>query len=550
MKTKLAALAVATAVLMLAGSMSNRVLAADNPLPQPVAHLTWNASDPLAAGDGTPNSAQLTVTGGPICSTSSSQPNVNTDCEGVGPHDETAIVVNPKNALNLIAGANDYQITLTPGGTTVETVLSRAHVSMDGGTSWTTYAIPFVGYTGTGDPAIAFDADGTAYYATLGFVFPQGGPMSTNPDVVVSHSTDGGQTWSRPAIVAKSSGSLVSVGNFNDKEEIAAWGHGNAIVTWTLFKDGIHGSYGGSAIHASVTHDGGRTWTPGVAISGSAPFCAGFGGGTACDQDQGSVPVVAADGSIYVAFFSFTGDPSGRDQYLVVQVDPATGGRVAGPFQIGLIYDGSTDYPVSAGGRPTYQDSQFRTWAFGNIAADPTNPAHLAMAWSDMRNSTLPAPSDPYQAKTNSDVIVSQSLDAGRTWSAPTAIATPGDQFMPWASYGKDGLLRVGYFDRSYDPANHAYGYTLAKETSAASLHFATTQVTTQLSDPTQGTRWFSRTTVNPSFPHPTQFLGDYSGIDASRASGTAALWTDLRNVVTFAGRTGTGEDAYYSAGP
>ena len=37
----------------------------------------------------------------------------------------------------------------------------------------------------------------------------------------------------------------------------------------------------------------------------------------------------------------------------------------------------------------------FRTWAAGNITADPTNPAHLAVVWSDMRNSVTPAPTEP-----------------------------------------------------------------------------------------------------------------------------------------------------------
>ena len=58
------------------------------------------------------------------------------------------------------------------------------------------------------------------------------------------------------------------------------------------------------------------------------------------------------------------------------------------------MIDGFTDYPI-AFGRQTYQDSLFRTWAAGNITADPTNPSHLAVVWSDMRNSTTPAPADP-----------------------------------------------------------------------------------------------------------------------------------------------------------
>ena len=55
------------------------------------------------------------------------------------------------------------------------------------------------------------------------------------------------------------------------------------------------------------------------------------------------------------------------------------------------MIDGATDYPIALG-RQTYQDSVFRSWAAGNIAADPTNPQHLAVVWSDMRDSTTPAP--------------------------------------------------------------------------------------------------------------------------------------------------------------
>ena len=40
---------------------------------------------------------------------------------------------------------------------------------------------------------------------------------------------------------------------------------------------------------------------------------------------------------------------------------------------------------------------------------------------------SLPAPADPYAAVTNSDVIVSQSFDRGRTWSAPSALTIDGE---------------------------------------------------------------------------------------------------------------------------
>jgi hypothetical protein len=164
-----------------------------------------------------------------------------------------------------------------------------------------------------------------------------------------------------------------------------------------------------------------------------------------------------------------------------------------------------------------------------------------------MRNSTIPAPSDPYSATTNSDVIVSQSFNSGATWSAPTSIALAGDQFMPWGAYDTVGRLRIGTFDRSAaDSFNHTYNYSLATETGSGSLSFTWTTVSSEASDPTKGDRWFAAT-LNTDFPHATTFLGDYSNIAATADGGVVAYWTDMRNNATFAGVTRKGEDAYFA---
>jgi len=545
-RLRFALVGLAAVALLLAGPAH----AVDQPLPQAITHQHFNFIDPLEqSGDGVIPQSSGRHPASPICATTSNASNVNTDCEGKAPHNETSIAVNPTNSLNLVGSANDYQLNVSSGGTIYETIYSRAHTSFDGGKTWTTYPIDFGSYVATGDPAVAFDAAGNVYLATLGFLFSQGRGCCVNPDVLVAHSTDGGKTWSTPSRVASGSGSFGSVGIFNDKEYLTAWGNGNAIVTWTVFNDGQKGSYISSPIFSVVTHDGGNSWSSGVSISGSAAFCIGAQGGNTCDQDQASVPVVAADGSISVAFLNTFDVASGRDQYLVVKVDPQTGRRTAGPFRVATLVDGLTDYPVNEDGRQTYQDSEFRTWSAGNIAADPTTAGHLAVAWSDMRNSQLPAPADPYQAKTNSDVLVSQSFDGGQTWSVPVDLARPGDQFMPWAAYDSSGKLRVGFFDRSYDPANHQYGYTLASEKKVGTLGFTFSQLTTQLSDPTQGDRWFSGRTPNAAFPNPSSFIGDYSGIGGSPSGGVAALWTDMRNTTCFTVRCGFGEDAFYATG-
>jgi hypothetical protein len=445
--------------------------------------------------------------------------------------------VDPTNPNHLIGSVNDYQLVPNPDGSVTETIYSRGHVSFDRGQTWTNYAIPFQSqYNATGDPAVAFDADGRAYIATLGFNFNDNIIL---PDVLVSHSTDGGKTWTTPSVVASGSagpGGFIS----NDKEYIAAWGHGNAIVTYTAFTYDASGNFIDQPIYATVTHDGGNTWSTPVQISGADPF------GTV------ATPVVAADGSIYVSFLDFSNEvgPLYRDQYSVVKVDPATGQPLTAPVNVGQVYDGLYDYPINIDGRETYQDSEFRTWPAGNIAADPTNASHLAVVWSDMRNNpSQGGPSstnlDPYQVQTNSDIIVSQSFDGGKTWSNPVALQLLNDQFMPWAAYDATGRLQIGFFDRSYDPANHMYGYTLASEKSPGQLNFSFQQVSTTLSDPTQGDRWFG-VTANPAFPFATRFLGDYGGIAAVPGQRVAAFWTDMRNSVTFGTRTGSGQDAYF----
>jgi hypothetical protein len=486
--------------------------------------------------------------------------NVNTDTPGDGgaesaPHNETTIAVNPTNPLNMIASDNDYQGILRNHGPYVTNFI-RAHVTFDGGHTWTEYPVPFKGYNAASDPAVSFDADGTAYLSTLGYVEAENFPTlnTTSFDILVAHSTDGGMTWSNQARVANGTGNPFGNGNgkvtMNDKPYLTAWGHGNAIEVWTQYDFGPTGVGPNHSIDgpvmASVTHDGGNTWTNPVRISG--PSMSTYGPNFYFFNTF-AVPTVAADGSIYVAYQSCDNEvaPAYRDQYMVVKVDPATGQPLHGPRVVSTIYDGlGYDYPISVDGRETLQDSEFRVQTGGNITADPTNAQHLAIVWSDMRDSTFPLPStDPYQVQTNADIVISQSFDGGLTWSAPTAIPTSGDQFQPWAAYNSSGLLQIGYYDRSYDPANHKYGYTLASETTHGSLNFTTQQVTTTLSDPTQFDFFGFAVTVNPNFPLATTFMGDYSGIAVVSPTLVATVWTDMRVQSSLA--PVSNEDAFFA---
>ncbi len=136
--SRFAAVVIAVAGLALAAS----VAAFGDSEPQPVdfTHNAINAPAPVPSS--TFGSGPAVKTGTAICTTAPQlTPNANTDCEttSVGPHNETSIAVNPTNVNNMIGGANDYQLAVNSGGHVSETVLSRAHVTFDGGKTWSMY---------------------------------------------------------------------------------------------------------------------------------------------------------------------------------------------------------------------------------------------------------------------------------------------------------------------------------------------------------------------------------------------------------------------------
>jgi hypothetical protein len=57
-----------------------------------------------------------------------------------------------------------------------------------------------------------------------------------------------------------------------------------------------------------------------------------------------------------------------------------TGARIARPVEVASNLDPSTDYAPSVKGRPSYQDSEFRTGELCNVATDATNPTPASVA--------------------------------------------------------------------------------------------------------------------------------------------------------------------------
>ena len=91
---------------------------------------------------------------------------------------ETTIAVNPRNPRNLVAGTNDYRVFNTREDR--NDGAGFAYTTKDGGFTWKNVQLPHLtfqtGATGAlsdmdsaGDPAVAFGANNTVYYANLVF---------------------------------------------------------------------------------------------------------------------------------------------------------------------------------------------------------------------------------------------------------------------------------------------------------------------------------------------------------------------------------------------
>jgi hypothetical protein len=83
-------------------------------------------------------------------------------------------------------------------------------------------------------------------------------------------------------------------------------------------------------------------------------------------------------------------------------------------------------------------------------------------------------------------VEVVRSTDGGKTWGKPVPVAPPTDthdQFLPWLSVSPDGIIGVSWLDRRNDPANISYEAFAA--VSRDGIHFSkNVQIASQPSNP------------------------------------------------------------------
>jgi hypothetical protein len=275
--------------------------------------------------------------------------------------------------------------------------------SFDGGLTWSQRQPRGVeDYSLTSDPVTAFDGAGSGYF-TLLTRKPTGLDMLKKP---------AGGLWQRPVVVDRSTNT--------DKQWIAADQdplgespyRGNLYMSWTAIGRGD----GNSQIAFSRSVNGNRRWTrkPVFVASGEV---------------QGSVPGVAPDGTVFVAY--------GRAVF---------GAGAQGAMEVvasrdgGVTFSGAVHIADIVSIPFMLPNSTFRTpGSMPGFAVSPATGA-LFIVWADYRHG-------------DSDVMLSRSLDGGATWEPPLRlnddpVSNGIDQFQPQVSVAPNGRVAVSWFDR------------------------------------------------------------------------------------------------------
>jgi hypothetical protein len=436
----------------------------------------------LACALGTGAQAQVTL--GPLVQITVGDPFASCTADNVGQQQaafdsilypntaiEPWVAVDPSNANRLLVG--HQQDRWNNGG-------SRGlvgNVSADGGSTWSN-TIPggVVRCAGgkrdrSSDPWVTFATDGTAFFFHLAIdpAQPTTPFGARNSAVLVSRSTDHGQTWGDPTTLLENKTPHV----LNDKNSITAdlTAAGHVYAVWDQLS--VFPAQGHDADAAAVagSNDGvdiARNIVGLLRAAGGAPSTKfNFTGPTffATTADNGNnwgaaraifdpgtnaqtidnLVVVPPSGAVYDFFTGINLTPAILNIAYIRSTDKGanwSGPTFATDIQVVGVVTPDTGGPI--------RDASI----LYAVTADPNSGA-LYLAWQDDRFSsatcTTPTGSIPIDG-----VVFSQSLDGGLTWSSPVQInktpanaANPCRQqaFIPAVVAAGDGTIVVTYYD-------------------------------------------------------------------------------------------------------
>jgi len=295
--------------------------------------------------------------------------------------------------------------------------LSGYAYSTDGGNSFTHARMPLtLGGQNLGDGTVALGPSGEFYFSEIAF---DSSTSFFNAIVGVTKSTDNGVTFSAP-IDASTTASNDS--DFQDKPWItvdrgaSSPFRGNVYVSWTDFT-----SANGNFINVARSVDGAASFQSPVAISPQ----------TGKYTVQGSMPAVAPNGDLYLAYLDQSNTPAN-----ISLVKSSDGGQTfSKPLAASSL---NTVNPVTGG-------NAVRDNSFPSVVVDRTGTVHITYDAEPV----LDGPD-------RSDVFYVRSTDGGHTFSSPVRLnddATTTTQLFPSIAAAADGTLAVKWWDRRNDPA-------------------------------------------------------------------------------------------------
>ena len=355
---------------------------------------------------------------------------------------------------NVVMGFND-------SGAEVTTMASGRGVSMDGYAASSDRGATFT-YMGSpttpsdpntfmsGDPVVAC-ANARTFYYVSGFLDGTNGISG----ISLSTSTDGGNTFATPIVIAgRPSNTHIVDGAWIAVDQSAP---NRLYVTYTDldFSGSICGTESGSAvpryaIETVSSADGGSTWTAAPVVV--AQVCADSAHTFAFVD--GARVAVGPSGAVYVAWelFGNTSGLSGREIEVSQSTDqaqsfPALPVTVATVHCAGDCADcqglaHSNENPSLAIGKGPHNGRVYLAWNDGDRQTPDT------LTTTGFYNFT--------------DIMFSQSIDAGATWSTPVRVnnnleggtAPLTDQFEPALASDISGRIAICFYDRRRDAAN------------------------------------------------------------------------------------------------
>ncbi|KTB49149.1 exo-alpha-sialidase [Dehalogenimonas alkenigignens] len=437
---------------------------------------------------------------------------------------EPHISVNPKDSNNLIVGMIDYNF---PGVVT--------YSSFDGGATWQgpfQPKIPRHQFAGVGDPVTAFGKDGTAYICQMTVTqekFEVGGVVgyAEVSSIIVSRSTDGGLTWSEASTAIpgavftqdyqvpegeRARGDVYSF--FVDKPWMTVGPSPTnptkeiIYLTFTTFIEvdtlvwldelpGLMVAEEVAVIEMVRSEDGGKTWTEPVEVS---PYVYTTAHGA--EQDRlvhGSQPMVAPDGTLYVAYMDTWLDGAWEgDAEIIVATSKDKGQTFTRRAAAHFV---EMDYLP--------RGASFRVWATGfpQTAIGPNGEIYIAYT---------AYPSD--RATDSGDIYMVASTDGGRTYSLPKRVnddVSDHLQFFPSISTSPDGKVHMMWGDTRDDRGELTYHIYYSSSTDGGKTWAMNARVTDFPSNPNLG------------FPYGA-FIGDYFSMKAT-GSDVYMVWADSR---------------------